>query len=224
MLSDPAAALDVVFGPNGVLEAIGVGKGYIDMSTVDEETSKKIKEAVCSKGGRFLEAPVSGSKKPAIDGALIILAAGDATLFKDAEPAMQKMAKRYMLLGEVGAGARMKLVVNMVMGSMMSAFCEGMALSERAGLDQKDLLEVLSLGAMANPMFAMKGPAIQRRAYAPAFPLKHQQKDLRLALALGDLLGQPLPVAAAANEQFKLAKSKGKGDDDFSAVYESTQV
>lgn len=90
-----------------------------------------------------------------------------------------------MYLGAAGAGARMKLVVNMVMGSMMGAFCEGMALSERAGLKQADLLEVLSLGAMANPMFTMKGENIVNRAYPPAFPLKHQQKDLRLALALG---------------------------------------
>ena len=52
----------------------------------------------------------------------------------------------------------------------------------------------------------------------------HSQKDLRLALALGDQLGQPLPVAAAANELFKAAKAKGKGDEDFAAVYEATQI
>jgi 3-hydroxyisobutyrate dehydrogenase-like beta-hydroxyacid dehydrogenase len=60
----------------GVLEGIAAGKGYVDMSTVDEHTSQKIAEAVTAKGGRFLEGPVSGSKKPAIDGQLIILAAG----------------------------------------------------------------------------------------------------------------------------------------------------
>eukprot|EP00955_Chlamydomonas_euryale_P021769 229897-Chlamydomonas_euryale.AAC.2 len=205
MLSDPDAAIQatgamhrcnppvltqdhvmqVVFGESGVLSAMGNNKGYIDMSTVDEATSKRIGEAVITKGGRFLEAPVSGSKKPAIDGQLIILAAGDESLFKEAEPAMAKMAKRWMHLGETGAGARMKLVVNMVMGSMMEAFCEGMALTEKAGLKQSDLLEVLSLGAMANPMFALKGPAIAARNYPAAFPLKHQQKDLRLAVALG---------------------------------------
>lgn len=60
-----------------------------------------------------------------------------------------------------------------------------MALADVAGLSQSDLLEVLGLGAMANPMFALKGPALQARSYPTAFPLKHQQKDLRLALALG---------------------------------------
>ena len=77
---------------------------------------------------------------------------------------------------------------------------------------------------MANPMFALKGPALMARDYPPAFPLKHQQKDLRLAVALGDKLQQALPVSAAANEQFKVAMAKGLGDQDFSAVYESTQA
>ncbi|CAN6232105.1 unnamed protein product, partial [Urochloa humidicola] len=77
MLSDPAAALSVVFDKDGVLEQIGDGKGYVDMSTVDAATSSKISEAVKQKGGAFVEAPVSGSKKPAEDGQLVILAAGD---------------------------------------------------------------------------------------------------------------------------------------------------
>jgi len=68
---------------------------------------------------------------------------------------------------------------------LAGAFCEGMALADKAGLSQADLLEVFSLGALANPMFALKGPALQQRSYPPAFPLNHQQKDMRLALALG---------------------------------------
>ncbi|MEW5317059.1 MAG: hypothetical protein WDW38_008390 [Sanguina aurantia] len=108
------------------------------------------------------------------------------------------------------------------MGSMMGAFTEGLALAGKAGLDQTQLLEILSLGAIANPMFALKGPAIVAQTYAPAFPLKHQQKDMRLALALGADLGQALPVAAAANEIYKEAVAMGHGDDDFSAVFEAT--
>ncbi|XP_056691475.1 glyoxylate/succinic semialdehyde reductase 1-like isoform X1 [Spinacia oleracea] len=77
MLSDPSATISVAFDKAGVLEEICNGKGYIDMSTVDADTSVKISEGVTSKGGRFLEGPVSGSKKPAEDGQLIILAAGE---------------------------------------------------------------------------------------------------------------------------------------------------
>ncbi|EYU46068.1 hypothetical protein ABFS82_04G076400 [Erythranthe guttata] len=221
MLSDPAAALSVVFDKDGVLEQIGAGKGYIDMSTVDAETSSKISEAIALKGGSFLEAPVSGSKKPAEDGQLVILAAGERALYDAIIPAFDIMGKKSFFLGQVGNGARMKLVVNMIMGSMMNAFSEGLVLADKSGLDPQTLLDVLDLGAIANPMFKMKGPSMTKSSYPPAFPLKHQQKDMRLALALGDENAVPMPVAAAANEAFKKARSMGLGDLDFSAVHET---
>jgi glyoxylate/succinic semialdehyde reductase len=220
MLSDPPAALSVVFGKDGVLEQMCTGKGYIDMSTVDTVTSTKISEAIIEKGGRFLEAPVSGSKKPAEDGQLIILAAGDKSLYDEVMPSFDVVGKKAFFLGEVGNGAKMKLVVNMIMGSMMTAFSEGLALADKSGLSQTTLLDVLELGAIANPMFKLKGPAMIQEKFPTAFPLKHQQKDMRLALALGDEVEVSMPVAAAANEAFKKGISLGLSDQDFSAVYQ----
>ncbi len=222
MLSDPAAAKEVCFGDSGVLAGIGDGRGYVDMSTVDSETSRMIGEAVAAKGGRFVEAPVSGSKKPAEDGTLVILAAGDRTLYDEAMPAFEKMGKKIVYLGETGNGAMMKLVVNMIMGGMMSVFCEGLALGGKAGLDLAQILDVIDAGAVANPMFRLKGGLIGKGDYTVAFPLKHMQKDLRLALLLGDRLKQPLFSAAATNEAFKRALAKGLGDQDFSALYQVT--
>jgi 3-hydroxyisobutyrate dehydrogenase-like beta-hydroxyacid dehydrogenase len=219
MLADPAAAEAVCFGVSGVLEGIGGGRGYIDMSTVDAATSKKIAAAVTSRGGRFLEAPVSGSKKPAEDGTLIILAAGDRSLYNEAMPAFDKMGKKILYLGSVGNGAMMKLVVNMIMGGMMAIFSEGLSLGRKAGLATADILEVIDAGAISNPMFRIKGGMIGREDYTVAFPLKHMQKDLRLAILLGDMLNQPLFSAAAANESFKRAKEQGFGDEDFSAIH-----
>ncbi|OEL32527.1 Glyoxylate/succinic semialdehyde reductase 1 [Dichanthelium oligosanthes] len=231
MLSDPSAALSVVFDKDGVLEQIGEGKGYVDMSTVDAATSSKIFEGVKQKGGAFVEAPVSGSKKPAEDGQLVILAAGDKTLYDDMVPAFDVLGKKSFFLGEIGNGAKMKLVVNMIMGSisllsiitsilMMNSLSEGLCLADKSGLSPQTLLDVLDLGAIANPMFKMKGPTMLQGSYNPAFPLKHQQKDMRLALALGDENAVSMPVSAAANEAFKKARSLGLGDQDFSAVYE----
>ena len=219
MLADPAAAHAVCFAEGGALEGIGAGRGYVDMSTVDADTACEIGAAISGKGGRFLEAPVSGSKKPAIDGTLIILAAGDRDLFDQALPFFEKMGKKSLFLGELGRGAQMKLIVNMTMGGMMAVFCEALALASKAGLDGADLLEVFDAGAMANPMFKMKGAQIAAGTFEPAFPLKHMQKDLRLAVALGDALGQPLFSAAAANESFKKAKAQGLSEQDFCAVY-----
>ena len=120
IVSDPAAALAICEGPDGVLAGIGEGRSYIDMSTVDDETSQTISVAITKAGGRFLEAPVSGTRKPAEDGTLIILAAGDKSLYDEALPAFEIMGKMSPYLGEVGQGAKMKLVVNMIMGGMLS--------------------------------------------------------------------------------------------------------
>jgi 3-hydroxyisobutyrate dehydrogenase-like beta-hydroxyacid dehydrogenase len=221
MLADPDAARDVFFGPDGVQEGLGAGRGYVDMSTVDDTTSREIGKATIERGGRFLEAPVSGTKKPAEDGTLVILAAGDQSLYDEVTPAFNFMGKKYFYLGETGQAARMKLVVNMVMGEMMVALCEGMSLAQKSGFDPEQLLEILDAGALANPLFRIKGNLIQQGNFAPSFPLKHMQKDLRLAVTLGDQLNQPLHGAATANETFKHARADGYADEDFSAVFKS---
>lgn len=221
MLADPAAATAVVHGPDGVQAGIGDGRGYVDMSTVNAETSMTIEAAIRQAGGRFLEAPVSGTKKPAENGTLIILAAGDQSLYEQALSAFDKMGKLFPYLGETGQAAHMKLVVNMIMGGMMTAFCEGLSLGQKSGLDGQQILDILMAGAMANPMFAGKGAMILQGEYPTSFPLQHMQKDLRLAIALGDKFAQPLSSAAAANESFKRARQLGLSDEDFAAVFKA---
>ncbi|KAK7261698.1 hypothetical protein RIF29_28015 [Crotalaria pallida] len=221
MLADPQSAADVAFGKQGAANGMGPGKGYVDVSTVDGETSKLINGHIKSTGALFLEAPVSGSKKPAEDGQLIFLTAGDKDLYETVSPFLDIMGKSKFYLGDVGNGAAMKLVVNMIMGSMMASFSEGLLLSEKVGLDPKVLVEVVSQGAINAPMYSTKGPSMIQSLYPTAFPLKHQQKDLRLALGLAESVSQPTPIAAAANELYKVAKSHGLSDQDFSAVIES---
>ena len=227
-VSDPAAALALATCENGVVDGIaaaaagGRAAGYVDMSTVDAETSQRIAALVTEKGGRFAEAPVSGSKKPAADGQLVILAAGDEALAAEAKPAFEQMGKATHFLGEVGNGARCKLIINMIMGIHMNALSEGLALGQSAGLDPSVVLQVLGQAACSSPMYGLKGPKVLAGDYAPNFPLKHMQKDMRLAVALGDATQQPLPTAAAANESFKRAVAAGRGDDDFSAVFATT--
>ncbi|XP_042033735.1 glyoxylate/succinic semialdehyde reductase 2, chloroplastic-like [Salvia splendens] len=224
MLADPESAVDVACGKQGAASGMSPGKGYVDVSTVDGPTSSLISARIQSTGALFLEAPVSGSKKPAEDGKLIFLTAGDKSLYERAAPYLDLMGKSRFFLGEVGNGAAMKLVVNMIMGSMMASFSEGLLLSEKVGLDPSILVEVISQGAISAPMYSMKGPSMVKSLYPTAFPLKHQQKDLRLALGLAESVSQPTPVAAAANELYKVAKSKGLSDDDFSAVIEALKA
>lgn len=224
MLADPESAVAVACGANGAAEGMSPGKGYVDVSTVDAASSKLIGKRINQTGASFLEAPVSGSKKPAEDGQLIFLTAGDATLYETVAPLLDIMGKSRFYLGEVGNGAAMKLVVNMIMGSMMASFSEGLLLSEKVGLDPNVLVEVVSQGAISAPMFSLKGPSMVKANYPTAFPLKHQQKDLRLALGLAESVSQPIPIAAAANELYKVAKSHGLSDKDFSAVIEALRA
>lgn len=219
MVSDPAAARDLCFGSQGVLAGVSAGKSYIDVSTVDPRTSIEIGRAIVEKGGRFLEAPVSGSKKPAEDGALVFLCAGDESLYLEAGGALEVMGKKSFYFGETGSGARMKLVINMIMGTMMTAFSEGLALGEKAGLATKEILAVLDEGVIANQLFRLKGPLMVDGKFSPAFPLKHMQKDMRLALLLGDEHSQALYTAGAANSSYIRARNNGRGDEDFSAVF-----
>ncbi len=218
MVSDPAAAEALCFGQDGVLIGMGPGKSYVDVSTVDPVTAQKIHQAIENTGGRFLEAPVSGSKKPAEDGTLVFLCSGNESLYKDATPAFEVMGKKSFFFPETGQGAQMKLVINMVMGTMMTAFAEGLALGSSIGLKESDVIEVLAQGAINNPMFQLKGPLMADGNFGPAFPLKHMQKDMRLALQLGDANGQAMFTASAANNAYIKARKAGSADEDFSAV------
>ena len=218
MVSDPAAAEALCFGPDGVLAGISPGKSYIDVSTVDAETSTRIARAVQDKGGRFLEAPVSGSKQPAETGNLVFLCAGDESLYRDAGEALDIMGKKSFYFPQIGQGAKMKLVINMVMGTMMTALAEGLALGGKFGLDRSEIIEVMAQGAINNPMFQLKGPLMIEGSFPQAFPLKHMQKDMRLALLAGDELSQELFTAGAANNLYVKAKKLGCSDEDFSAV------
>ena len=219
MMAEPRAVQSVRDGADGILAGLKSGSGYLDMSTVDVETSRESARLTHEKRALFLEAPVAGSRKPAEDATLTIMAAGDKDLFDTVVPVLEKLGKKILFLGETGNAARMKLVNNLVMSGVLTALCEGMALAVGSGLDTAQFLDVLDSGAIANPMFRMKGAQIAANGEFPtAFPLKHMQKDLRLALRLAEEVGQPLFATATINELFKAALAEGFGDADFAAV------
>ena len=219
MMANPTAVQSVRDGAAGIIAGLAPGKGYLDMSTVDAETSLESARLTHGRGALFLEAPVAGSRKPAEDATLTIMAAGDRELYDTSLPALEKMGRKILFLGETGHAARMKLANNLVMCGMLTALCEGIALASGSGLDTAQLLEVLDSGAVSNPMFRLKGAQIAANEDFPtAFPLKHMQKDLRLALKLAEEIGQPLFATAAINELYKKALAEGLGDADFAAV------
>ena len=225
MLSTPEASRAVFEHENGVLAGVSSGKKIVDCATLAEEDMKRMNAAVLSKGGVFLEAPVSGSKGPALTGTLIFLCAGDKTLFEETEVTMLKaMGKAsHFFSEEVGYGTRAKLVVNSLMGTMMAAYAEGLALSDAVGLDQSKMIEVIGQGAIQSPMYALKGPKMAKHDHAPNFPLKHAHKDMKLASDMAKVAGVEYSVMDSAEMLLKEAREDPNlnlADEDFSAVYE----
>lgn len=218
-VSDPQSAKELVFGNCGVLQEINTTKGYVEMTSVDSDTSQDIAEAISLKGGRYLEAQIQGSKNQAQDGTLVVLVSGDRSLFDDCQSCFQAMGKNSFYLGEVGNASKMNLVLQTMIGVTLAGLAEGMALADRAGLQQKDVLEVLELTGLNCPAILQKGRAIIEGGFPTHQPLQHMQKDLKLSLNMGDQLEQPLPLTATANEVFKHAKRLGYGEHDVSAVY-----
>ncbi|XP_050441153.1 cytokine-like nuclear factor N-PAC [Adelges cooleyi] len=218
-VADPQVAKDMVFGNCGVLSEITQDKGFVEMSGIDPETSQDIGEAIISKGGRYLEAMLQGSKPEAEDGSLICMAAGDKTLYDDCHSAFCAIAKHSIYLGEVGSATKMNLILHSIKAVALAGLAEGMALADRAGISQKNLLEILGMTSLKCSLLMEKGTAMMENNFKTHQALKHTQKDLSLSLNWSDTLEQPCPVTASVNEVFKHAKRLGYSDHDSSAVY-----
>lgn len=225
MLSTPEAAKAVFYGADGTLAGVSAGKSVVDCATLAESDMQNMSAAVVAKGGRFLEAPVSGSKGPAATGTLIFLCAGESDLFKEIEDnGLHAMGKASHFFGtKVGAGTRAKLVVNSLMGTMMAAYSEALALSEAVDLDPIKMIEVIGEGAIACPMFSLKGQNMVAGDHRPHFPLKHATKDMTLAKDMAESAGVEYSVMVQAETLFRAARDDSDlslADDDFSAVIE----
>lgn len=230
MLSTPEAAAAVFDAPKvGTLAGVSAGKCLVDCATLAQADMEKMATAVTAAGGRFLEAPVSGSKGPAATGTLIFLCAGDQALFDQIKDhGLHAMGKASHFLGTaVGAGTRAKLVVNSLMGTMLAAFGEGLALSQAVGLDPNTMIEIISQGAIATPMYALKGPKMVAHDHEPNFPLQHAHKDMRLAVELAQSAGVEYSVMETAEQLFANARASNDGalaEQDFSAVFEQVRA
>jgi 3-hydroxyisobutyrate dehydrogenase-like beta-hydroxyacid dehydrogenase len=225
MLSTPEAARSVFDADDGVLAGMSSGHAIVDCATLAEADMQRMSTAINEAGGRFLEAPVSGSKIPALTGALIFLCAGSEELFNEVkDTGLKAMGKAsYFFSSEVGAGTRAKLVINSLMGTMLTAFGEGLALSQAVGLDPAVMIEVIGQGAIASPIFALKGAKMIAGDHAPNFPLKHASKDMTLAKEMAEKAGVEYSVmnqAEALLQSATVDPELNLADEDFSAVFE----
>jgi len=188
------------------------------MSTVSPSTSRKLAGAVTTKQAEFLDAPVVGSKGPAIEGALVILVGGLPTTLERCRPVLSAMGKTIIHAGGVGMGSALKLATNLMLAHLAAGFAEGLLLVERAGLDPKRYFEVLAASTFHSPWYQTKGGTMVKREFAAHFALKHMHKDLRLMNQLAREVKAPLPVTDVIERLFAQTESAGRGDLDYSAI------
>jgi 3-hydroxyisobutyrate dehydrogenase len=215
MLSDDAALTEVYTGADGILS----GKPSrsllaIDMSTVSPETTKKLAALCADKDIGYLDAPVSGSVKPAEDAQLIIMAGGKQADFNKAQPLFNAMGKQSLLLGGNGAGNNAKLAINLFLAITVQGFSEAILFAQQNGIDTEQFLNIVNNGAVGSGITKLKSGAILADNYKAAFALKHLAKDLRLAKEQG----MHLPAGEAVLATYQQANTSGLGDEDMIAV------
>lgn len=219
MLSTPEVVSDISCGPNGFLEALKPGSIWVDCSTVNPSFSRQMALRCREHSVGFLDAPVSGSKLPALKGELVFLVGGDADHVMGCAPYFNVMGLKYIHVGGNGMGSAMKMVINLILGEAMFAFSEGMVLGESLGITREMLFDVLIGSPVVAPLMAMKREKMLTGDYSPEFPLQWVQKDLHLAAQTAFECNVSLPGVNAVKEIYALAKRRGFAESDLCAIY-----
>lgn len=218
MLPDSPDVRAVVLGEDGVLSAIREGHLLIDMSTIAPQAAIEIGEAVAAKGGRALDAPVSGGEKGAISASLSIMVGGREEDVARAMPIFEALGKTIVHVGESGAGQVVKACNQVVVALNYAAVSEALTLGTKMGVDPAKIVQVLGGGLAASRVLELKGASMVAGQYAPGFRVDLHRKDLAIALASAREAGSPVPVTALVSQLFDALTVSGKGDLDHSAL------
>ncbi len=210
----------VVLGENGLIEGIREGSIHIDMSTIAPATTKKVSEALSSKGVRMIDAPVARAVKAAIEGTLAIFVGGKKEVFEECKEILGAMGTDIYYVGEIGCGEVVKIVNNFILSIFVTVIAEGMVLGVKAGVKPDVLFEALSKGsansfALQNHFknFVMKGDFREG-----LFPVDYTMKDMGLALETGKELHVPLLFGSLASQLYESARAAGKSKNYFPVV------
>jgi 3-hydroxyisobutyrate dehydrogenase len=213
-------------GAGGIAESVAKGRLCIDMSTIDPGTSQRVAARLAEKGVRFIDAPVSGGVGGATAGTLAIMVGGDVRDVEEARPILAAMGSNIIHVGAVGAGEVAKLCNNLIAGAAFVAVSEAFRIGEAFGVDPKVLTGVISKSSGAtwvmeknHPVPGVDPNSTASRDYAPGFMTDLMAKDLALAVGAAREKRVPTPVAAAAQQVYRLASSHGLGRKDCASVY-----
>jgi 3-hydroxyisobutyrate dehydrogenase-like beta-hydroxyacid dehydrogenase len=210
VVADPPAVQSVLDQIQPVLHAPQL---VIQSSTISPEASRQFAAQVEATGAAFLEAPFTGSKPGAEQRKLIFYCGGEPDVMARARPVLQRLATGMELVGPVGSASALKLAMNMNIALVAEALCESLAFARAAGISDERFFATLKLNVSHSGVAALKESKLLAGDFSPQFALKHQAKDLRLALgAAGNLT---MPQTRALTKLCEAGVRAGLGEDDF---------
>jgi 3-hydroxyisobutyrate dehydrogenase len=219
MLTDGDAVLGAMQGQDGALSQAGEGLVWVQMSTIGEQATQRCMKVAQEAGVGFVDAPVLGTKQPAAEGKLVVMASGPLQLRERVQPIFDAVAQRTMWVSDqAGTSTRLKLVTNAWIVAVVEGAAETIALAEGLDLDPALFLAAIESGPLDSPYVRMKGQAMIDRDFTPTFALKLATKDAMLAAESAREHDLDLPVLRAISERMQQAVPE-HGDEDLSATF-----
>jgi 3-hydroxyisobutyrate dehydrogenase len=220
MVTSVDAVRAVAEGPDGILAGLGPGKVYVDMSTSSAVATRELAERVAAIGAQMLDAPVSGTSITVEQGRATLMVGGEPDVLERVRPVLEAIGPRAIHVGPSGSAVTMKIAVNLSLAVQMLAFSEGVLLAEKTGIPRETAVEVMLASVIASPMVVYRGPLVLGHPEEVWFDCRMMQKDLNLALELGEALEVPLPTTALTNELLTAANGMGLGERDFAVLFD----
>jgi 3-hydroxyisobutyrate dehydrogenase len=230
---DPAAAVDgadvivtMLYDADAVTRTIEEagdrlrpGALWLQMSTVGVEGAQRLADLAAANRLTYVDAPVVGTKEPAEQGKLTVLASGPDEVRDNVERLLRPVAAKALWLGPAGTGSRMKLVANTWVLAATEGVANAIALADALGLDGNDFLTVIDGGPLDLKYAHVKGALMMRREFPPSFPVSGALKDANLILAAGGSAGVDLAAVEAARRHLAEVAEHSHRDEDMSAMY-----
>jgi 3-hydroxyisobutyrate dehydrogenase len=221
MLADEAATLDVMEGE--ALPAMESGAVWLQMGTIGVDGARRAADLAAKHGVELVDAPVLGTRQPAEQGQLLVLASGNDSAIDRCQPIFEAVARQTLRLGPAGTGSRMKLVINGWLLGLLGSLADTLALAETLGIGGARFLEAIEGGPLGVPYAAMVGAKMLAGDYPASFPLELAAKDARLIEEAAREAGLEPTVVPAVAGLLRRAMEAGLGDHDMSAVYEAAR-
>jgi 3-hydroxyisobutyrate dehydrogenase len=223
MLADADAVAEAAGGENGALSALPEDGVWLQTSTVGLEGQEKLAGIADEHGVYYVDAPVLGTKEPAEQGQLIVLASGPEEVRERCQPVFDAVGSKSLWLGSAGAGSDLKLVTNNWIVGLLCALAETISFAEALGVDPNRFLEVIEGGPLGVPYAQMKGQMMIEEEFPTSFSANLARKDANLVLQAAEANGLRLPLTEAAAEHFDEAINAGHGEEDMAAIYQATR-